>query len=82
MIELIEEATITDGPNPWAASVHVQWDYRKPSGRRNKSRKIRNALNDLKLGTDYSLRYDDVLDKTIIYFRDKTLAVTVYLELS
>ena len=79
---MISSSSITDGPTPWAASVTVKWDTVEMGwSRRRRARIIRKALRGT-LEEDYQTRYDNVMDHTIVYFRNKPDAVSAYFYLS
>ena len=63
--------------NAFIAAGEVDWDYKNRISRRNRSKKIRNNLKHLE-DADYAMWYDDVMDCTHVYFRDKTEAVNFY----
>ena len=73
----INEASLLEGPAPWAASVKVTWDWRKGLSKRNRSTNIRKFLKSVDI-LDYQTRYDNVIDATFVYFRNKDDAVAFY----
>jgi len=78
----INQVTLHDGPEPWAASVEVHWNISYMGwGRRRRHRRIAKSLNGLDIA-DYQTRYDTVMDVTHIYFRNKDDAVSSYFYLS
>lgn len=79
---VISDATLSQGPDPWAASVVVEWDWLNMGlSRRRRSRIVRKSLRGV-TEEDYQTRYDNIMDRTIIYFRNKDDAVSAYFYLS
>lgn len=77
-------ALMSDCP-PWPAVLRVNWNTVESGlSRKQRSRTISSLLKelDLSLGKDYQTRYDEVMDRTIVYFENKENAVTAYFYLS
>jgi len=58
----------------WKVVVVVKWDYLDGLGKRKRSRRIRSLLREMGLLDDniVSTRYDNILDRTEVYFRNET----------
>lgn len=81
-IDGIIAAKLDAGPDPWAARVTVNWDTVSIGwSKRKRRRRIRTALDGI-CEDNIQTRYDNVMDNTIIYFRNKDDAVSAYFYLS
>lgn len=81
-MSVIKQAELKTGPAPWVASVVVEWDTVECGwSRRSRTRKIKRIMKNIEVD-QYQTRYDNIIDTTIIYFKNREDAVSVYFYIS
>lgn len=78
----IKKVELREGPDPWVASISIEWDTVEIGWSRHRRRRsVRKILEGI-TEENYQTRYDNIIDRTIVYFRNKPDAVSAYFYLS